>query len=62
MGMLSSLLVKSSLKPKAMKTINQKFSSKQGAEETITAVFVIAALVFFFAIVIYNSVSHQIGL
>jgi hypothetical protein len=45
-----------------MKTYNQKFPDKRETEETVTALFVIATLVLFFAVVIYNSISHQIGL
>lgn len=38
-----------------MKTLNQKLTNRQ---EIVTAAFVIASLVTFFAVVIYNSITH----
>jgi hypothetical protein len=47
------------LKLNHMKTIIQKVTEKQ---EAVTALFVIGSLLLFFAVVIYNSVSHGIGI
>ena len=41
------------------KTIAHKTTDKL---ETLTAVFIVTALVFFFAVIIYNTTSHQIGI
>lgn len=47
------------LNPTSMKTHTQKSPAKH---ETFTAVFVITALLVFFAVVVYNMLSHEVGL
>ena len=42
-----------------MKTIEQKETDKL---EVVTAVFIVVALAFFFSVVIYNSISREMGL
>ncbi len=49
----------SPLKLTAMKTTHPKMTDKL---EIATAVFIVTALIFFFAVVIYNSFSKEIGL
>ncbi len=42
-----------------MKTLNPKMTEKQ---DVVTAMFVIAALISFFAVIIHNIFSYEIGI